>query len=441
MTPAKAASLPCCRWLSLLTSKRLKREPRGGHHDDGLPLNDEVLLLVFSCSLTTADLVRCAATCRRWRRLVSSEAAFICRSPPPSSGTRLCSSLAVGFFHQSLGDENGTRPPPRFVPLDPRLRGASLEALFDGALLRCSRVVASRKGRLVLELRRATRSAVLRLAVCDPMTGEVSILPTLSSKDKPGHYACALLTAGDLDDPPPSGSAFRLLLVYSRRSFTACRSYSSDTGAWAPEGRVSGARISSKRLAQMHTNAAVVIGGAVFWRGRRVVVGLHVDTLDATLETLPCEYFPCFCSDGRPVENRVLTTWSDGRLCMVEVGLAGRQHEIIVYVQVELTRYGSWMESKIMSARLEPPMTERPSTLCLRGACEKSGVIFFSGGSNQREQMYALNLEKKEARLMPEAAAPDNRWCGTQFMGSFHAYEMDRVAYLASLGEGDAKMA
>ncbi|CAL4932934.1 unnamed protein product [Urochloa decumbens] len=424
MTPAKAASLPCCRWLSLLTSKRLKREPRGGHDDDGLPLNDEVLLLVFSCSLTTADLVRCAATCRRWRRLVSSEAAFICRSPPPSSGTRLCSSLAVGFFHQSLGDENGTRPPPRFVPLDPRLRGASLEALFDGALLRCSRVVASRKGRLVLELRRATRSAVLRLAVCDPMTGEVSILPTLSSKDKPGHYACALLTAGDLDDPPPSGSAFRLLLVYSRRSFTACRSYSSDTGAWAPEGRVSGARISSKRLAQMHTNAAVVIGGAVFWRGRRVVVGLHVDTLDATLETLPCEYFPCFCSEPR-TDDRWRTACSP----------PGRTGGCAWW------RYGSWMESKIMSARLEPPMTERPSTLCLRGACEKSGVIFFSGGSNQREQMYALNLEKKEARLMPEAAAPDNRWCGTQFMGSFHAYEMDRVAYLASLGEGDAKMA
>ncbi|CAL4916154.1 unnamed protein product [Urochloa decumbens] len=421
MTPAKAASLPCSRWLSLLTSKRPKREPRGGH-DDGLPLNDEVLLLIFSCSLTTADLVRCAATCRRWRRLVSSEAAFICRSPPPPpSGTRLCSGLAVGFFHQSLGEENGARPPPR-----------------------SSRVVASRKGRLVLELRRATRSAVLRLAVCNPMTGDVSVLPTLSGKDKPGHYACALLTADDLDNPPPpSGSAaFRLFLVYSRRSFTACRSYSSDTGAWAPEGRVTGARISSKRLAQMYlNNAAVVVGGAVFWRGKRVVVGLHVDTLCTTLETLPVGYYPCFCSEReRLVENRVLTTWSDGRLCMLEVDLAFMQHEIKVRVLFQ-GNDRSWTESKTIRARFEPPMTERPFRLCLRGACEKSGVVFFSGGSNQREQLYALNLEKKEVRLMPEATAPDNRWCGTQFMGSFHAYEMDRVAYLASLGEGDAKMA
>ncbi|KAL6631064.1 hypothetical protein ACP70R_028404 [Stipagrostis hirtigluma subsp. patula] len=417
------------------TTESMKRAPRCD--DDGLPLSDENLLHVFSGSLGTADLVRCAATCRRWRRLVSSEAGFICRSAP-SAEERHATGLAVGFFHQGAAENDGAHAPPRFVPLGQRFRDAALDAIFDGEPFRSSTVVASRKGRLVLEYRRVSRAAILRLAVCNPMTGDVSVLPALSGKDKPGHYACVLLTADDFEadaaDPPRSGgSAFRLVLVYNRRNFTASRSFSSDAGAWAPEGKVSGAKITSKNIERMHRNAAVAVRGAVFWLAKCAVVGLHVGTLEATVQVLPCDYRPCLCH-GLVVEKRVLTATPDGRLCVAEGWLAHGTMLRLLFGDGSSVQSGNKFskdETK-MAVRLEPPLPDRTSgSICLQGVCEKSGVVFFAAGNN-RQLLYALDMEKKEARLIL-AAAPDGRWC-PPVLGGFHAYEMDRVAYLTSLG-------
>ncbi|OEL26649.1 hypothetical protein BAE44_0012330 [Dichanthelium oligosanthes] len=69
----------------------------------GFALNDEILLLVFASS-DTADLLRCAATCRRWRRLITSETEFICRLNPPYD------RLAVDFFHQRHDHYNSSAP-------------------------------------------------------------------------------------------------------------------------------------------------------------------------------------------------------------------------------------------------------------------------------------------------------------------------------------------
>ena len=80
--------------------------------DDVLPLNDESLLVFSALAATVADLVRCAATCRRWRRLVSMDATFICRHVPRLADLFL-RSLALGFF-QSQTDIVTL---PWFVPL------------------------------------------------------------------------------------------------------------------------------------------------------------------------------------------------------------------------------------------------------------------------------------------------------------------------------------
>ncbi|CAN6330438.1 unnamed protein product [Urochloa humidicola] len=312
-------------------SKRLKRV----EEDDGFPLNDEALLLVFASSLDTVDLVRCAATCRRWRRLVTRESDFICRLNSPDR--QFVRGLAIGFFHQRRDDDSGA--PPRFLPLpgfsSSSTRRASLDAVFDGNMFRNSRLLASRQGRLLVELRRASRAAVLRLAVCNPMSGDVTVLPALSGKDRPSNYAYALLTTDDLlghaVDPPPrpgipaAAAAFRVVVVYNRHcKDTMCRSYSSAAGAWGAEGKVCGASISSRRLGEM--DAGVATRSAVFWLSNSVVFGLALDTLRATRESRTWYGDYCHChgwlgDSGSSSPCRRLVVFSDdGRLRTVQVG-------------------------------------------------------------------------------------------------------------------------
>jgi len=288
-TAAAAKSPRASRRLSVRRGEPFKRESRGGGgaatagDDDGLPLDDESLLLVFSAlAATVADLVRCAATCQRWCRLVSAYAAFICRREPPRSDP-FVRSLALGFFHSRTNAVAAS--PPRFVPLS--AAGAriqpSLAALVGGA----SRVVASRNGRLVLDLRRRASSRATHavwLGVCNPVTagcGGVDVLPPLRGKDSPtGPYACTVITAADEhggeDRRASHHASYRVLLLYNRRSFTALRCYSSDAGSWGPEAEVTGARIGRNQLA-VGPHAAVVRHGVVFWP--RLAVALRLDSL------------------------------------------------------------------------------------------------------------------------------------------------------------------
>uniref|UniRef100_A0A0E0M6J1 F-box domain-containing protein n=1 Tax=Oryza punctata TaxID=4537 RepID=A0A0E0M6J1_ORYPU len=453
-------------WLSLSVStvsgesnNRLKRGGGGGGgrvaggavEDDGCPLHDEVLLLVFAaCSLETDDLVRCAATCRRWRRLVAGDAEYICRWKLPSR--RYVGALAVGFLQQRRQEDSSSSSgaPPRFVPLPTYSSrfagGGELDKVFDNGLFSNSRLIASRKGRLVLELRRSSRAAAVRLVVCNPMTGNMTTLPILAGKDRPGHYACALITANDLEgtlDPlslTDDSAAFRLLLVYKRRNFTACRSYWSETKAWGAESKLSGVKIGGRRLGEM--TGAVAVRGSVFWLLKNLLFVVRLGTLKATTETFPSKWCSklCFCY-GSPVQNRQLAVTPDGRLCAVQVDRHVTNNTVRLNVISRHDDHGppTWELDKARDVELNRvlPMAN-VRRVCLRGVCEKSGVVFLAIGADMYNQqpdlaLYALDMDKKEAR---KVAAPPGH-C-RRSSSSFFGYEMDRVAYLASLSGGES---
>uniref|UniRef100_A0A0E0D7N0 Uncharacterized protein n=1 Tax=Oryza meridionalis TaxID=40149 RepID=A0A0E0D7N0_9ORYZ len=159
------------------------------------------------------------------------------------SSSRLIRDLAVGFFHQTHEDDSSSSvAPPRFVPLpsaSSKFSGGELDRVFDNpGLFKNSRLVASRKGRL-----RIGCVPTLQYNRVHPHDPNNVLTPPIA-KDRHGLYACALLTADDLQDfvdpLPPGPAAFRLLVLYKRRSFTACLYYSSDTKAWSTERKLFG---------------------------------------------------------------------------------------------------------------------------------------------------------------------------------------------------------
>ncbi|OEL18216.1 hypothetical protein BAE44_0020765 [Dichanthelium oligosanthes] len=441
------------RRLSVQHGEPFKRDSRGSAaaatagDDDGMPLSDEILLLVFSAlSATIGDLVRCAATCRRWRRLVSADAAFICRHAPPCSDP-FVRTLALGFFDSRT---NGVAP-TRFVSLPSagsRLQ-PSFAALVDGA----SRVVASRNGHLVLDLRRRANSRIthtVRLGVCNPVTadGSVDVLPLLRGKESPtGPYACTVITAADeygsdRHAPRSQHASYRVLLLYNRRSFTALRCYSSSAGSWGPEAVVTGARIGRNQLAgELH--AVVVRYGVVFWP--RLAMSVRLDSL---LQPAPVASVANNNGNAQSrhtvagfslavgqrlisSQRRLLGVTPDGRMLRVDAD----SETIRVYCGGDADGDGDDIScARLTGESLEWKWTMkqglmRVHTVRLRWLCEKSGLVIFTArnGHDPDTHVYTIDIEKKQFRRVATCSEPAS-------LGEMCGYEMDRVTLLASLG-------
>ncbi|KAF8670052.1 hypothetical protein HU200_051243 [Digitaria exilis] len=216
--------------------ERLARPRRAD--DDGTPLTDELLLTIFAGVPDIKDLVRCAFTCRRWRRLVSSEAAYICRTPRQPPG-RFVGPLALGFFHRQEGAAaaRGSQWP----------RGTAFSSSTSGA---------------------------------GSMTGHSGYACATPCKDGLGHYACTVLTADDRDEktvePPRSSSYFRLVMIYTRRDSTAFRSYSE-------EAKVTDARLGKKQMGLTHSGVVHRGGRLVYWFAKNVVFVLCLETLGSAV--------------------------------------------------------------------------------------------------------------------------------------------------------------
>ncbi|XP_039852934.1 uncharacterized protein LOC120711463 isoform X2 [Panicum virgatum] len=306
------------------------------------------------------------------------------------------------------------RQPPGSLTLSTLVDGA----LFDG----CSEIVASRNGLLVVDLRRGKHDRALKLCVCNPLAGEVHVLPSLGAKESPGHYACTVLTADDSDENPPRSSSYlRLVMVYARRGLTAFRSYSSEEGSWSEEAKVSSARLGQKHMGLTHGGIVHHGGRLVYWLGlaKNTVFVLSLEKLQSVVVSVPRS------GQGQKfdMENTLLGLSPEGRLCAVQFGhlfLTAANRRVSVRVTTR-TDHG-WDKEELI--QIEQSLPADVISVRLRWFGEKSGVVFFSAvagdSDHRRSEMYALSLSTRVV---------GDPW------GHVHGYEMDQAAYLASLAE------
>ncbi|KAM0843165.1 hypothetical protein ACQ4PT_057890 [Festuca glaucescens] len=387
------------------------------HESTPSVLQDDALAAVFARLLDGPAVVRSASSCRRWGRVVCKEAASLSRTLP------LLGSLALGFFHQDV--DAGRRQAangPIFAPTTSatRLLGFRVPSLLEGVHvdLECSRPVASRNARLVLELRREWRADGLRLCICNPMTGDADLLPQLCGEDMPGYdYACAFLTGDDVEPPVLSPAYHRLLLVYNRRGFTALRKYSSDTTSWGPEAKAD-ARISNGWLRNMVQ--ATALRGVVYWPLAWHVLGVRLDSMTMEQYTLPYG-----CSQPTPVNksrNLTIGVSPEGRLCLVIMVMHGRHTPRVLTQNFDIT-VGRWGPQDTV-VNLDQFRLKTATAMTSRCYCDKSGVLFFTlGEGSSIRGTFALNLKTKEI----DKIANRESWT------SFYGYEMGRDMYLRSL--------
>ncbi|CAL5008300.1 unnamed protein product [Urochloa decumbens] len=434
-------------WLSVRRDPSNFKRPRRADEGDGSPLPDKILLGIFAGIIEIADLVRCAATCRRWRRLVSCEAAFIVSSRRRPG--RFMPPLALGFFHQRDGAA------PRFIPTPsascrfPDLQEPLPLLVPNGRLVdSSSRVVASRNGLVVVDLRHSggggKHNRALRICVCNPMTGLQHTLPPLTGKDGVGHYACTVLTADDRHgenggtDSLRSASSYRLLLVHSRRGFTAFRSYSSDDndgGGWSPEAKVTGAQLGKQQMGLM-CNGVVAPGGRVaYWLAKDVVFALRLDTMEASV----------LAKKRVHIDSTRLGFTPEGNLCKVQLDRAMNKATHRWSVRVlgistnglhsgDYDRHERWQ--KEYDIWIESFSLDNGATLKLRWFCERSGVVVFTTdhwiGGGRISEVYAFSIP---TRTLEKVASNNVDGNGGNAWENFYWYEMDQAAYLSSLAE------
>ncbi|KAL6627777.1 hypothetical protein ACP70R_031503 [Stipagrostis hirtigluma subsp. patula] len=421
--------------------RRGDRRRRAGDRFDvainGTALPDGALAGVFSRFLDVADVVRCAATCRRWARVVAESARALAHVLPPPG--RWLPRLAIGVFHQEndaptarTRRSSASAAPPRFAPMASaarlvQSRWRPLIGSHDNGLFHNSVPVASRNGRLVLEIQREGHADGLRLCVCNPMSGDAAMLPPLSGPEKPRDYGCAVITGDDLHPRPRSLAHFHVLLLYNRRGFTALRCYSSDAGRWGPEAK-SSVRVSGWKL--RHVGQAVVRRGVAFWPLDHGALGVRVGATApeiTEMHLLPYDvphYWPAL---------RLLGVTPEDRLFFVYFGIwRGALEAKLSYFVIDgddiSTGWKEWssLEEAIPMEQLRMTCEEARDTLKLRWVCEKSGLLFFTlGESSGHSGTFALNLQEKTVEKVADGEGHSWR--------NFVGYEMDTASYLASI--------
>ncbi|WVZ60406.1 hypothetical protein U9M48_010433 [Paspalum notatum var. saurae] len=317
-------------------------------------LPDDMLLEVFRRLPPLRDVVRCAAVCRRWRRLISSADAACLPAPPRH----------FGFFRNY-----GPSPLPPFVPT----AGVALDIGFLPVPPACGALLIDlRNRRLLLRELGAGHARVLRLLVCSPLEKTFVRVPSLYIA---GHrVACCVLVPGE-------GAAFRVVVVLfgTDPNHFEILVYSSPSSAWeVATGPIN-------RGLVVHPGPSVVIGDVAYKLQIKEKYIMAVDAARLTLSAVPLP------DTGMQlyVGNHWIGKTGDGRLCFFAI------REQLTLVQWVLEASGKWSQQQPVDLRalMHPALVGDLANMKLsakmsdqlRGCklvsfaafCEGTGTLFF----------------------------------------------------------------
>ncbi|CAN6303699.1 unnamed protein product [Urochloa humidicola] len=284
-------------------------------------LPDDMLMEVFRRLQPPRDVVRCAAVCRRWRRVVAGADAACLPAPPRH----------FGFFLNY-----GPSPLPPFVATAGiALRAGSLPS--TAAQPACGAVLADSRGRRLLlrELGHGCNRE-LRLLVCSPLDKACARVPSLFIA---GHrVACSVLVPGE-------GTAFRVVVVLfgANPNHFEVLVYSSASASWeAATGPV-------RRELIVRRGPSVVIGDVVYKLQGEDKYIMVVDAVEMTLSAVPVPNTGMLLYAG----NHWIGKTGDGRLCFFAI------RDQLTLVTWVLEAPGKWVEQG--SVNLRTLMQEHPA--------------------------------------------------------------------------------
>ncbi|CAM0944975.1 unnamed protein product [Alopecurus aequalis] len=271
-------------------SARRTRPRKSPPEDPATALPDDVLLEIFKRLPPPTDTIRCAAVCRRWRRVISSGARAGFLPAPPRH---------FGFFRNYHAS-----PLPPFVATK---AGVSLDvggSLPRAVSKRGAEIVDSREGLLVLR-ERTKDFRELSLILCSPLKRSYRRLPPVNIAGY--SMACAAFV-------PLQGDGFRVAVVLFGDTVDLWHRYAVlvyDSASAPPAWKVTSAsRQRGERHFNAHDGPSVVVGDVVYsLQDEHIMV---VDTTKMTMSVLP---EPVDNPDWLLVSNHWIGKTEDGSLC------------------------------------------------------------------------------------------------------------------------------
>ncbi|KAM3272152.1 hypothetical protein ACQJBY_042388 [Aegilops geniculata] len=324
--------------------------------DPATALPDDMLLEVFKRLPPPTDTIRCAAVCRRWRRILSSGARAGCLPSPLRH---------FGFFrnyHQS--------------PLPPFVATGSGVGLDVGGLL--PRVVSKRgvdivdgRGGLLVLRERSKKFWELSLVLCSPLEWSYRRLPPVNISGY--DMTCAAFV-------PLRGVGFRVAAVLFGGAEGLWSRYAVlvyDSASASPAWKVTtGSRQRGERHYNAHEGPSIVVGDVVYsLQDEHIMV---VDTTKMTMSVLPV---PVARPDWLIEGDHWIGKTEDARLCF----FAFHGYKPLL---VERWALGAdskwtpqqplWLPPELHGEKLTTEISSSFKRVRFAGFCEGSRMLFFA---------------------------------------------------------------